>query len=235
MYLLEQPQTETKQTGSDHREPFVFYTERRLVVLTGRKARNLKELLTHLQLVSGSCIFYHTHYLYLIHHFERPRFYNEFANWVSHALQEERLAERLAAIDLLSITSIRELREKIIATVQQHLDTPGALSHDCPLGDEFHFCEAQSFIMRTGMVANNVDEFFDEISRISNSCLHFHFFEARLRLERPTNDFSQWLNNLGETRLATAIDCLNPYEMTLDDLKQRITKLRRKARGARNK
>ena len=89
--------------------------------------------------------------------------------------------------------------------------------------------------MRTGIVANNVDEFFDEISRISNSCLHFHFFEARLRLERPTNDFSQWLNNLGETRLATAIDRLNPYEMTLDDLKQSITKLWRKSRSARNK
>ena len=185
MYLLEQPQTETKQTGPDRREPFVFYTERRLVVLTGRKAHNLKELFSHLQLVSGSCIFYHTHYLYLIHHFERPRFYNEFANWVSHALQEERLAERLAAIDLLSITSIRELREKIISTVQQHLEAPGTVFRDCPIGDEFHFCEAQSFIMRTGIVANNVDEFFDEISRSSNSCLHFQFVEARLRLEAP--------------------------------------------------
>ena len=92
-------------------QPFVFHTERRLVVLTGLRASNLSELLEHLTKVSGSWIFYHTHYLYLIHHFEKPRFYNEFANWVSQALQEERLAERLAAIDLLAMTSIRELRE----------------------------------------------------------------------------------------------------------------------------
>jgi hypothetical protein len=73
-------------------EPFVFYTERRLVALTGYRARNLSELLDHLRKVSGSSVFYHTHYLYLIHHFEKPRFYNEFAEWVSEALQEERLA-----------------------------------------------------------------------------------------------------------------------------------------------
>lgn len=72
--------------------------------MTGCKASNLEELLFHLSQVSGSCIFYHTHHLYLAHHFEKPRFYNEFANWVSQALQEERLAERLAAIDLLAMT-----------------------------------------------------------------------------------------------------------------------------------
>ena len=34
--------------------PFAFYTERRLVILTGRKASNLEELLFHLSQVSGS-------------------------------------------------------------------------------------------------------------------------------------------------------------------------------------
>lgn len=199
------------------------------MVLTGRKARNLEELLSHLYQVSGSSVFYHTHYLYLIHHFEKPRFYNEFANWVSHALQEERLAERLAAIDLLAITSIRELREAIISTVQKHMDSAGR--RDCPPGDEFHFCEAKSFIMPTGMVAHNVPEFFEEISRVSNSCLHFHFFEARLRLERPTNDFSKWLNDLGEAKLASAIDKLDPYAVTLDELKEQIMQLRKHFRG----
>jgi hypothetical protein len=177
--------------------------------------------------VSGSCIFYHTHYLYLIHHFEKPRFYNEFANWASHALQEERLAERLAGIDLLAITSIRELREAIISTIQKHLEA-GATPRNCPPGDEFHFCEAKSFIMPTGTVAHDVAEFFQQLASVTNSCLHFHFFEARLRLERPTNDFSQWLNDLGEKRLARAIDRLNPYGMTLDELKVAIGRLRRR-------
>jgi hypothetical protein len=209
-------------------EEFAFYTERRLVVLTGRKASNLEELLAQLMEVSGSCIFYHTHYLYLTHHFERPRFYNEFAGWISRALQEERLAERLAAIDLLAMTSIRDLREAIAAVVRKHLEGSHGSARECPPGDDFHFCEAKSFIMPTGLVAHTVPEFFAMLEQVTNACLHFHFFEARLRLERPTNDFSKWLSGLGETRLAKRIDSLNPYTMTLDELKHEIVKLGRR-------
>ena len=213
---------------SPRAEPFVFYTERRLVALTGRKARNLCELLGHLSNVSGSSIFYHTHYLYLIHHFEKPRFYNEFADWVSEALQEERLAEKLAAIDLLSITSIRELREALITTIEKNIGDGAWARRECPPGDEFHFCEAKSFIMPTGLVAHDVPEFFQQVARVTNSCLHFHFFEARLRLERPTNDFSQWLKQLGEPKLARAIDRLRPYAMTLDELREQIVRVGRR-------
>jgi hypothetical protein len=209
-------------------EGFAFYTERRLVVLTGRKASNLEELLAQLTQVSGSCIFYHTHYLYLTHHFERPRFYNEFAGWVSRALQEERLAERLAAIDLLAVTSIRELREAIAAVMRKHLEGTHGSMRECPPGDDFYFCEAKSFIMPTGLVARTVPEFFAMLDQVTNACLHFHFFEARLRLERPTNDFSKWLAGLGETRLARKIHSLNPYTLTLDELKHEIVKLGRR-------
>jgi hypothetical protein len=208
-------------------EPFVFYTERRLVVLTGRRASNLSELLEHLREVSGSSVFYHTHYLYLIHHFEKPRFYNEFAEWVSEALQEERLAEQLAAIDLLSITSIRDLREALIAPIEKHIRVTRA-QRDCPEDDEFHFCEAKSFIMPTGLVAHDVPEFFQKVACVTNSCLHFHFFEARLRLGRPTNDFSRWLQAAGEPRLARAVDRLHPYAMTLDELKDMIVRIGRR-------
>ena len=208
--------------------PFVFYTERRLVALTGRKARNLRELLDHLTEVSGSSIFYHTHYLYLAHHFEKPRFYNEFANWVSQALQEERLAEKLAAIDLLTLTSVRRVRETIISIIEKHLQDSSIRPRECPSGDEFHFCQAKSFIMPVGMIAHDVPEFFAELARVTNSCLHFHFFEARLRLERPTNDFSEWLRSLSQDRLARKIENLNPYVMTLDELKDDIVKMGRR-------
>lgn len=207
--------------------PFAFYTERRLVVLTGRKASNLQEMLSHLTEVSGSCIFYHTHYLYLTHQFQKPRFYNEFAEWASRALQEERLAERLSAIDLLAITSLREVREAITLAIRKHLDASSGALRECPPGEEFHFCEAKSFVMPTGLAAHDVAEFFERIPQITNACLHFHFFESRLRLERPTNDFSQWMSNLGETRLARKIDRLNPYTVTLEELKQEIVKLGR--------
>ncbi len=210
--------------------PFVFHTERHLVVLTGRSARNLAELLEHLHKVSGASIFYHTHYLFLIHNFGKRRFYNEFANWASHALQEEGLAERLAAIDLLSMTSLRDLREAIIAAVEKYLGD-GKRLRECPAGDEFHFCEAKSFVMPTGQVANDIPEFFETVAHLTDSSLYFHFFEARLRLERPTNDFSIWLKHHGQPRLAQAIERLDPYETKLAELREQIVKIGRRLRA----
>jgi hypothetical protein len=209
-------------------EPFAFYTERHLVVLTGRRASNLNELLQHITEVSGASIFYHNHYADVMHHRERPRVYNDFAYWVSHALQDQQLGERLAAIDLLTLTSIKALRETIMSTIREHLAASRPALRPCAPGDEFHFCEAESFIMSTGMVAHDLPEFFAQLEQVSSSSLHFHFFESRLRLERPTNDFSQWLRARGEARLAKKIDNLNPYEMTLDELRGRIVRLGKK-------
>lgn len=215
----------------DGAEPFLFYTERRLVALTGQRARNLAELVEHLREVSGSSIFYHTHQSYLSHHFQRPVFSNDFALWASEALQEQELGEKLEAVDLLSFTSIRELREAIIATIVSEMGKSGRPLRECPPGDEFHFCRSKSFIMPTGLVARDPREFFALLPGVTNVSLFFHFFGARLRLERTTNDFSQWLAWRGETELARAVDALHPYSMTLDELKQRIIELGRRSLG----
>lgn len=208
----------------DHTEPFVFYTERRLVVLTGRRASDFPQLLNGLREVPGSSIFYHTHHMYLAHHFETPVFSNDFSLWISEALQDAGLGERLAAIDLLSFTSIRQLREAIIRMIEHHTDN-GLRPRECPPGDEFHFCRSKSFIMRTGLTAHDPDEFFRVLPQVSNASLFFHFFEARLRLGRETNDFSVWLLGRGEGALATAIDAMDPYSTTLDEFKERMIAL----------
>lgn len=208
-------------------EPFFFYTERRLVLLTGLKARNLDELLEHLKHVSGSSIFYHTHHQFLSHHFETPVFHNEFANWVSRSLQLERLAEELTAVDLMALTSVRQIREAIIERIESHLKLAPA-ARDCLPGDEFHFCESQSFVMRTGLVAYDLPSFFASLEQVSTASLFFHFFEARLRLGGPTNDFSLWLRDRGHEPLAEAIDRLDPYIMTLDELRRETVEIGRK-------
>jgi hypothetical protein len=206
-------------------EPFVFQTESRLVLLTGRSAHNLVEMLEHIREVSGSSIFYHTHHQYLSHHWEKPVFHNDFANWVSAALLEEPLSEKLVAVDLLAFGSIRQLRESIIKTVEDYLAETGGLLRTCPPGNEFHFCESKSFIMPSGIVAHDIPGFFAKLPGVTNASLYFHFFEARLRLEHPTNDFSAWLAYRGAGDLAQAIDMLNPYLMTMEELREEIIKL----------
>lgn len=207
---------------TDGAAPFVFYTERRLVVLTGTKARTLEELLAHLKEVSGASIFYHTHHQFLAHHFEKPVFHNEFANWVGRALQYERLAEELTAVDLLACTSVRQIRDEITGKIESFLQESPGPSRECQPGDEFHFCESQSFVMPTGLVAHDAPEFFVTLRQVSTVSLFFHFFQARLRLGGPTNDFSQWLGYRGHEPLAAEIDKLDPYVMTLDELREEI-------------
>lgn len=206
---------------------FIFYTEHRLIGLTGITVHNLPALLVGLETVPGSSIFYHTHQQYLAHHFQKPLFYNDFALWVSEAIHEDLLAERLAAVDLLSFSTIRDLRETIIALVRASLAESDWRPLDCPPGDEFHFCRSKSFPMPTNIVAHDIPEFFEKLPQVTTASLFYHFFEARLRLGHPTNDFSRWIADQGEPQLAHAIDRLDPYTRTLEELRDDIVELGR--------
>lgn len=86
--------------------------------------------------------------------------------------------------------------------------------------------------MPTGLVAATPRDFFDKIARVSNVSLFYHFFEARLRLGRRTNDFSTWLGACGEQVRARAIDRLDPYLVSLDQLREQIIEIGRSAHAA---
>ena len=80
-------------------------------------------------------------------------------------------------------------------------------------------------MLPTGIVADDIADFFRKLASISNASLYFHFFEARLRLGRRTSDFSRWLTDRGRPDLGAAIDALNPYVRTLDELRRDIVLL----------
>lgn len=204
---------------------FKFYTERRLVALTGVRARDLRELLTGIRTVPGASIFYHTHQRFLSQHYQKPVVYNDFAIWVSEALQEEELAEKLTAIDLRMFSTVRKLREAIHLVIERFVQARFRKLRESPPGDDFHFCKSKSFIMPTGIVAQDPKEFFLQLPRVTNISIYFHLVEAPLRLEQPTNDFSMWLLSHGEKNLAQAIDSLDPYSLTLDEIKGKILEM----------
>lgn len=205
--------------------PFVFCTERRLIRLTGRRARTLQELLTHLREVGGASIFYHTHHQYLTHHFQRPIFYNDFALWAASSLLEGPLAERLAAIDMLELNTVRDLREATISVIESHIAGSRRRGRSSPRDRAFHFCQSQSFVMPTGRVAGDIREFAENLPCLTTTSIFYHFFEAHLRLGKRSNDFSEWLATAGHAALARKIGALNPYVLTLEQLKLRIMRM----------
>lgn len=208
-------------------KPFQFYTERRLVVLTGEKASNLKDLLSLIKTVPGSSIFYHTHRFLLQHHYVTgPNlFVSDFALWVADALQEDLLAEKLNSVDLLEFTSIRDLRDRVAGLLEEHLAQDGE-GQDCPPGEEFYFCCSKSFCLPTSFKARNLTEFVECLSRVTVHSIFFHLVEARLRLGHPSNDFSVWMGDaLQNHDLSEAISKLDPYVNSLEDIRSDILAL----------
>jgi hypothetical protein len=214
-------------------EKLRFFTERRLVELTGLRARNIKDLYNVLRSVSGSSIFYHTHEIFLQHHFAAPSFRNDFSIWVTEALQEIHLGEELAGIDIRDFMSVRSLRMRILAILKTHLQQYPDLRQAAP-EDAFHFCKAKSFLMPTHLEATDFASFVDAMHLVTKSSLFYHFFAARFRLARRTNDFSYWLELIGETEVARAIDRLDPYFLDLEEVRKRTVSIAEAALRARS-
>ncbi len=206
------------------KEPFKFYTRLNLTGLTGLKATNLEQLLELLKDVPGSSIYHHTHRFLQQHQFFSPEPPNDFAFWVTWILGEDELGEKLSSIDIIQYSSIHSLREKIINTIEVYLkNNPQSRLKFAKQGEEFYFMKSVSFFVPTNYSVTDLREFTDVLKKITIDSIYFHIFEARLRLEKKANDFSNWIeNSIGDKGLADKISRLDPYTYTLEDLRKTV-------------
>ncbi|MCM8819472.1 MAG: DUF5752 family protein [Candidatus Omnitrophica bacterium] len=209
------------------KEPFRFYTRIHLTELTGLRASNLLQMVELLKKVPGSCIYHHTHRFLQQHQYLSPEPPNDFAYWVNEILGEDELAERLASIDTIQFFTIRSLREKIIQTIENYLkENPLAKLSFAKEGEEFHFAKSISFILPTNFIAYDLKEFIEILKKITIDSIYFHIFEARLRLEKGNNDFSNWIeNSISDKELAYEISKFDPYTYTLEDLRKTLVRI----------
>ncbi len=199
--------------------PFEFRTRLTVTKLTRRTAKTVPELLAHLKQVPSSVVFHHTHH-YLVQHQElSPEPPNDFAHWVTMALQLDELGERLASVDTIRFASLSALQNRLIEILDSAARHDGARS--APDGEEFHFKDAVSVILPTGHVARNIEDFRNALMRVSTASIAYHLFEARLRVGGEDNDFSRWLEReVDLPAVARAIRALDPYTYTLEGLRQ---------------
>ncbi|MFH1684275.1 MAG: DUF5752 family protein [Candidatus Margulisiibacteriota bacterium] len=203
-------------------ESFRFYTTSSLVEITGKKANHLKEFIKLLKDIDRSSIFFHVHHAFREYTFAPGQYSNDFARWVEEDLEEAKLAERLASIDIQEFTDLEQLRAKLVEIVEAHLMNAIEI-RKVPPGREFYFLRGTSLINATKYEANTLEEFAETLNKVGMRSLYFHYFDARLRLGRKTNDFSNWIrNSLGKEDIAKKINSLDPYFLTMDQLKQRI-------------
>ncbi len=204
------------------KNPFHFYTSSLLVEITGKKAYHLKDFVKILKEIDESSIFYHIHHAFREYSFAPGQYSNDFARWVAEDLEEMSLAERLSSINIRDFTDLESLRRRLVGIIEDHLMHATEI-RKAPPGREFYFQHGISIAMATAYEVNTLAEFAEALDKVGMRSLYYHFFYARLRLGRKTNDFSHWIEtSLGEEEIARRIDQLDPYFMTMDQLKEKI-------------
>jgi hypothetical protein len=201
--------------------PFRFYSRSHQVLLLGRRARSVTELLEGVREVPPASIYYHTHRFLQQHHYLSPEPPNDFAYWVTGILNLDQLGESLASVDIMSHTQIEDLRQAFLDRLTQYV-REGSYMTAAPPGEDFHFMACKTFVLPTPYEAKNLKEFSEHLSKVTLDTLYFHVFEAPLRLKREGNDFSAWFTSLGKTDLSRELAGFDPYTITLERMRQRL-------------
>jgi len=210
------------------KEPFQFYTSSSLVEITGKRAKDLRSLLQILKTIDESSVFYHVHNSFKEYTFASGEYSNDFARWVQEDIEESGLAEKLASINVKDFVDIESLRSQIVKVIEEYLKT-NPVEISVPAGREFYFLTSISIVMPTPYKAYTLKDFEAALKNIGPRSLYYHFFDARIRIGNKTNDFSKWIRaNFNENELADKIEALDPYFMTLNELKDKIIVLCRK-------
>jgi Family of unknown function (DUF5752) len=207
---------------TDAKNSFIFYTSSLLIEITGKKAHHLKEFIRIIKNIEESSIFFHVHNAYREYSFAPGQYSNDFARWVAEDLEEKTLAERLSSISVRDFTDLDAIRNKIIEIIEDHLNNAVEIRKASP-GREFYFLTSTALVMPTPYEVRSLDEFASALKKVGMRSLYFHFFDARLRLGHKTNDFSNWIrNSLNNAAVADKVDALDPYFMTMDQLRDKI-------------
>ena len=201
---------------------FQFSSSTYLEKLTGRKARNLEEILELIRSCPDSSIFYHTFSaLRKLREVQVPDT-NDFAIWISKHVNEEALAEKLMALDLAEFNTITSLRRRIAETIEGHREQDPDVFQK--MADEpFYLYDMIKIVYVTDKFAYDLKSFRQLIDTASVDSLFFHFIESRLINQLQEDDFSQWIeHSLHLPELARQIRNIDIHVYTLEELRAKI-------------
>ncbi len=198
--------------------PFRFKSELWTAQYTGAKANTLRAFSLHLKEADHDTIYYHLYRNLFEYHFLPTDFPNSFAYWLAengfHVL-----AEKFSAVDITEYTSLKEVKDKLVALLEESPDDGEKVCKP------FYFIRAVRSVIDLGISARNLSELIDGIRKAGIYSLFYHLVSSRLVSREATNDFSRWLNDIGEDRKAQAIESIDLSAMSLYEAKDRIIEI----------
>ncbi len=204
---------------------FKFFECFAIIRLTGRRAADILEFLEILKTISADSIFHHMHQYFIKPHVIPPEFPNDFAVWTAETLGEQNLAEALANVNPFEFADIEALRAELVRIITEHLKRYPP-PRPALRGREFLFNEGVTIVLPTGIEAARLHDFVRALKEVDSSSVYFHFYEARLRLGKEQDDFTQFLDScLDCPGLAGRIRSLDPYMYSTEVLRAKIIRL----------
>jgi hypothetical protein len=205
--------------------PFVFVGCVELREILGQRAEDEKELADLLAQVPSGSVYYHTHGFFLRHRVFASTYTNDFAAWVVGEVRDPILGEKLAMVDPFEFSDLEALREELVSVIDHHLSQLRTVPR-IDRGQPFDFLESHVLELPIGLSAATLAEFRDDLAQVDASAIYFHLFEARVRMARQENDFSNWLRReLHLPDLADRVARINPYVGSLERVRSRLLTL----------
>ncbi|MBN2419991.1 MAG: hypothetical protein JXL81_11445 [Deltaproteobacteria bacterium] len=205
-------------------KPFELKDCALIAIATGKRAQNLRELISGMQEIDLNSIYYHFWGGLLRPRFDNPEYHNDFAIWIAHSLYNKPLAEKLALFDPAGYSSMSELRDEMVDIIEEDLDEteyPVWARRD----NQFEFIGSQLVVFNTNMAINDPVEMSNYISRMSAGSIFFHFIDGRRRNSEQLDDFRNWLLQYEDhyIDLIERIEVIDPYFSSLTELRSTLT------------
>ena len=176
--------------------PFRFMDCAITILSLGRSAQNLRELRDRIAEAPVQSLSHHFYESLLRPAFDDPEYRNDFALWARRHLHDDRLAERLGAIDPLEYDDMEQLRQHLLDVIEDRL-AETAIVPAAASGREFYFLRAQMVALDTGLRAATPQELAERLPRLPTGSVFYHFIEGRRRPPLKVDDFSAWLEAWG--------------------------------------
>lgn len=205
-------------------EPFAVTDCALIVISTGEKAQNLREMHDRLIRMDHPGIMYFHFWDGLLRpDFIDPEFQNDFASWSFHQLHDRRLAERLSVLNPSSFDTMTDLRYRLIELIEDRMDED---DFDPRIDAEqpFFFMRSQIVVFHTQIRIQTPEELPAVIPKLSLGSIFYHFIDSRRRTESGKNDFSEWLKGYGGrySELGMQIDRIDPFFKNLLEVREQL-------------
>lgn len=205
-------------------EPFAVTDCALVVIATGEKAYNLRELLDRLTRMDNPDLMYFHFWAGLLRpHFLDPEYPNDFGAWAYHSLHDKILAERLSSINPTKFASLDDVRQRVIEIVEDRMEenffeTPKEAAYP------FYFQRSQIVVFDTHLRITRPADLAVMVPKMTSGSVFYHLIDAWRRTPSGLNDFSEWLKAWGAPydRLGDKIATIDPFFASLMDLRKEL-------------